>query len=124
MSVAYHRSPIKKVDYNKVNAGKTLPDQTMSIKEIVSRFTRGISVNAHERPGVYSTQDEYDLEKLNRLEFGEKQAMAHSLAKLVEDTANELDEQEKEAAAAAKEKAKADLTPVIPVQKAPETPKA
>lgn len=73
--------------------GKTVPDQAMSIKEIVARFTRGIPVDVRARQGVFIDSSE-DLEKLSRMDFGEKAAYADELSQ----RANELDAELKERA--------------------------
>lgn len=58
---------------------RTIPDQSLSIMEIVRRFTRGIPVDVIQRQGVFVDQSEHDLEKLNRMDFGDKAAMADQL---------------------------------------------
>lgn len=51
----------------------------MSIIEIVKRYTRGIPVDVIQRQGVFIDQNEHDLEKLHRMDFGEKADMADGL---------------------------------------------
>lgn len=58
---------------------KTVPNQSLSIKTIMDRFTRGIPVDAVKRQGTYIDQDEYDLEKLANAGFDEKARMAELL---------------------------------------------
>jgi len=67
------------VDFKKVRRGKTVPDQSMSIQEIVRRFVRGIPIDVVKREGVYVDQSEHDLEQLSRMEFGDKAAMADDI---------------------------------------------
>lgn len=67
------------VDYKKVRKGQVVPDQSMSIREIVKRFVRGIPVDVLQRPGVFIDQNDHDLEQLSRMEFGDKAAMADEL---------------------------------------------
>lgn len=58
---------------------KTIPDQSLSILEIVRRYVRGIPVDVVQREPVYSDQTEFDLEKLSRMNFAEKAAFADEL---------------------------------------------
>lgn len=67
---------LPKVAFGKVRKGKTVPDQSMSIREIVKRFVRGVPVDIQQRQGVYVDQSEIDLEKVSRADFGEKAEMA------------------------------------------------
>lgn len=55
---------------------RTVPDQSMTIQEIMARFVRGIPVDIQQRESVYVDQSEYDLEKMSRMDFGDKAAMA------------------------------------------------
>lgn len=68
------------VKYGKVRKSKTIPDQSMSIQEIVKRFVRGIPVDVVQRDPVYIDQEEDDLERLSRMDFGEKAEYAAALA--------------------------------------------
>lgn len=82
----------------------------MSIQEIVRRFVRGISVDVIQREPVYSDQNEYDLEKLNRMDFSEKEALASEMSALAQSQkqaiyANEQAKRAREAKAAAKTQA-------------------
>lgn len=74
------------VDFAKVRKSQTIPDQSMSIQEIVKRFVRGIPVDIVRREGVYVDQHDHDLEKLSRMDFGQKAEYAQALA----DRANRL----------------------------------
>lgn len=58
---------------------QTVPDQALSIREIVQRYVKGIPVDVIQREGVYVDQQEHDLEKLNRMDFGDKAAFAADL---------------------------------------------
>lgn len=68
-----------KIDWKKRRKSIAIPDQSMSIQEIVKRFVRGIPVDIIQRDAVYSDQD-HDLEKLNRMDFAEKAQFAQDLA--------------------------------------------
>lgn len=75
------KKPFKrsKVDYKTLRPSMTVPDQTMSIRTIVQKYSRNIPVNVVQKTPVYSEQSQYDLEKLGRMEFGEKAALAADL---------------------------------------------
>lgn len=63
-------SPV--VDYAGVRKSKAVPDQSLSIQEIVKRYVRGVPVDVVQRPAVYVEQSEFDLEQMSRMDFGEK----------------------------------------------------
>lgn len=64
----------------KVKKSRVLPDQSMSIKEIVRRYVRGIPIDVVQREPVYLDQSEHDMEKLSRMDFGEKAEYAQVMA--------------------------------------------
>lgn len=68
-----------KIDWKKRRKSSAIPDQSMSIQEIVKRFVRGIPVDILQREAVYSDQNDHDLEKLNRMDFAEKVQFARDL---------------------------------------------
>lgn len=99
------------ISMKKVRKSMTIPDQSMSIAEIVRRFVRGIPVDVVQRNPVYMDQSEHDFEQIARMDFGDKAAMADDLrdkAEAIKQKA-QSDEREKRAknAKAAAEKAKA-----------------
>jgi len=61
--VAWGKVPIK---------SRTVPDQSMSIKELVRRFVRGIPADVIQREAVYVDQKDTDLEKLSRMDNCDK----------------------------------------------------
>jgi hypothetical protein len=67
------------VDYSKKNKSMTIPDQSMSIAEIIKRFVRGVPVDVIQRQGVYVDQNDHDLEAMSRLDFADKAFMADEL---------------------------------------------
>lgn len=95
-----------KINYKKRRPSKTVPDQSLSIKEIVSRFVRGIPVDVQQREGVYVDQSDHDLEKLSRMDFAEKADMAAVLAQQAAQMQNELQENERSQAEAREKAAK------------------
>lgn len=56
----------------KAPGSKTVPDQSMSIREIVDRFVRGIPPDVVQRESVFVDQVDFDLEKLSRLDVTDK----------------------------------------------------
>lgn len=75
--VTTYKSP--KINYKKQRKSLAIPDQSLSIQEIVKRFVRGIPVDVLQREPVYADQNEFDLEKLSRMDFGEKAEYASNL---------------------------------------------
>lgn len=88
----YEVPPIKIKNARK---SMTIPDQSMSIREIVERFVRGIPVDVIQRQGVYMDQDEHDFEKLNRMDFAEKKAYADAMQARAEAIQSDLEESER-----------------------------
>lgn len=92
------------VDYKVVRKSITIPDQTLSIQEIVTRFSRGINVDVIQRQTTYTDQVDYDLEKLSRMDFGDKAAFAAELEDFTNATIKLMQAREQaRAATAAKE---------------------
>lgn len=87
--------PIK-VDYKKKRPSKTIPDQSLSIQEIVKRYVRGVPVDVVQRQGVYLDQNEADLEKMTRLDFGEKHEIAATLAARARGMQDDLEQRQRE----------------------------
>lgn len=59
---------------------KTLPGQSLSINEIVSKYVKGIPIEGlTRRQGVYIDQSDHDLEKVSRMDFAEKAEFAEQL---------------------------------------------
>lgn len=79
MSKSMKPAKLPAVNYKKKRKSQSIPDQSMSIKEIVKRFVRGIPVDVVQRQGVYADQNEFDLEKVSRMDFDEKFALANEL---------------------------------------------
>lgn len=70
----------KKPDGAKPRKSKVVPDQSMTIKEIVKRYVKGIPVDILQREPVYMDQNQEDFEKLGRMDFGEKFNYAEVMA--------------------------------------------
>lgn len=78
-----------KIDYKKRRQSYAIPDQSMSIQEIVKRFVRGIPVDIIQREAVYSDTG-HDLEKLNRMDFADKAQFGRDLADRAKTQLDEL----------------------------------
>lgn len=76
MKTNYQRPP---VNYKKRRKSMTIPDQSLTIQQIMDRFVQGIPVNVSKNDGVYLDQDDYDLEKMSRMNFADKSAMSDEL---------------------------------------------
>lgn len=95
---------------------KFIPDQSMSVQEIIERFSRKMPVHATQRDAVYvnDNPEGIDYEKASRMGFDEKREFAEQMSAKAEDVKAELTakeraklEREKEQKAIA-EKAEAD----------------
>lgn len=84
-----------KIDYAKVRKSVTVPDQSLSIQEIVKRFVKGIPVDVVQRQGVYIDQSDHDLEAMSRMGFAEKADMAEELLESAERIKQQLEENER-----------------------------
>lgn len=78
MSRIKYKAPA--INYKGRRASIAIPDQSLSIQEIVKRYVRGIPVDVIKRQPVYNDQNDHDMEKLSRLDFGEKAELADQLA--------------------------------------------
>lgn len=95
MSKQKYQPPV--VDFSKTRKSLTVPNQSMSIRTILEKYTRGIPVDIVKREPIYLDQDEFDLEKLKRLDFSEKAALADELRERAQNIKDELiaDEEER-----------------------------
>lgn len=76
--------PVKQVTpERKIKDGEVVvePNQAMTIKEILSRFTRGLAPNVAQFKGVYMDHNNTDYEKVSRMDFGEQYEFAQNEAK-------------------------------------------
>lgn len=67
------------IAYSKTRPSKTIPDQSMDIKELVRRFVKGIPVDVVQREKVYIDQSDLDLEKLSRLDAADRAFQAQEM---------------------------------------------
>lgn len=97
-----------KVDYGKMRKSQTIPDQSMSIQEIVKRYVRGVPVDVQQRTPVYLDQSDHDMEMLGRMDFGQKAEYAAALAEQAKQMQAELKELERSVVEQKATKAKAE----------------
>lgn len=86
------------IDRKRIKPSVAIPDQSLSIQQIVQRYVRGLPVDVLQRKPIYIDQDEHDLEQLSRLDFGEKAELAIMLAhqaKALKDDLAEFESQRK-----------------------------
>lgn len=57
----------------------TQPNMALSISEIMNKSLRGVAVDVKHRTPVWMDQEQHDIEKLSRMEFGEKAQMSEEL---------------------------------------------
>lgn len=65
----YERKPVKG---HSTRASRTQPNQGLTIRDILERFTKRLPVDVKMYEPVYLNQTEHDLEKLNRMDFDDK----------------------------------------------------
>ena len=56
----------------------TIPSQSLTIREILDRYTRGVAVDSKGNVPVYNDGD-IDMEKISRMDFGQKHEMAERI---------------------------------------------
>lgn len=96
------------VDYkSKPVKSQTKPDDSMSIKELVRRFLKGIPADVIQRQPVYDSESSFDLEKLALLEPADRAFMADEMKRLNEANRAELERMYDEAQARKKERGEA-----------------
>lgn len=61
----------------------TIPDQTMSIKDIMARFTRGLPIEGGKTPIYYG--EENDFPDMSRLDISERQEIIENYQKELKD---------------------------------------
>lgn len=84
----------KKVDFAKVAKSRALPNQSMTISEIVSRYVKGLAPDVVQREKVFLDQNEFDLEKLGRLDRADQAYQAREFKERSESLAQQIRENE------------------------------
>lgn len=72
------------IDLTKVRKGKTIPDQSMDIKELIRRYVKGIPADVVQREKTFIDQGEQDLEALSRLDATDRAFTAQTMREDVE----------------------------------------
>lgn len=107
-----------KIDYKTQRKSVAIPDQSLSIQEIVKRFVRGVPVDIVQRQPIYIDQNDHDLEKLSRMDFGEKAEMAQVFADQAADIQQEFeDRRQSQASFLAQERTKLDTEAALQAAK-------
>lgn len=75
---------------------QVLPNQSMTIEDIVNRYVRGAEVHVQKREGVYLDQKEHDFEKMSRADFGEQHELAQQFAGRASGIAREIERSQDE----------------------------
>lgn len=82
----YSEQPIRKGHHSDLPS-LFVPDQTMSIPELLIRYARGLPINGEKTP-VYN--GETDLPDLNTMDLAEIEDMKNNLQKTIKDTREAL----------------------------------
>lgn len=91
---------LKAKDFKTKRKSLTVPNQALSIKDIVSRFTRGLPVDIQIKNPVYLDQDEHDFNKLSNMDSVEKSYQATEQRERAEQLKREIESNERAAAEA------------------------
>jgi len=81
----------------------SIPNKSMTIKEMVARFVRHLPVNVLQKEPIYLDQSEMDLEKVGRMDFAEKHELANEMKARAEAQEADLKAQEEHATKKRKE---------------------
>lgn len=101
------RVKLKPVDFKTRRKSRTVPNQSLSIKEIVARYVRGLPADVQIKQGVYMEQHAHDFNKLSMMDSADKAFMAGEMRDRVEQLGSQI-EADKRAYAEAQEQKKAD----------------
>lgn len=82
------------INTRRVSKSETQPNQSMSLKEMVKRFVRGIPVDMVRREGVFMDHENTDFEKLSRMDFAEKIEYAEQYGKRAQEMEQALKERQ------------------------------
>lgn len=90
-----HKHVSKKIDWKKRRKSVAIPNQSMTIKQIVERFVKGIPSDVEIKKGVYLNQVDFDLDKMSRMDATDKAYEATQFASAAEEKADEIEAHEK-----------------------------
>lgn len=99
---------------------KVIPNQSMTMREILERFMKGLPLDVKEKPKIYIDQIDHDFEKMSGLDPTEKAYQATEFRAQSETLSEELKAKER---AKDERKRKAEIDAAVSKAKA-ETPKA
>ena len=88
-----YKPPVVNFSSKKVVPSRVLPNQALTIKEILEKHIKGLPVDVKNYEGWYSEQNTFDLERIARSDFGDKFAMQELMRRRAEQLKTELDEQ-------------------------------
>lgn len=97
----FNRPSTRYRSFNKPS--KTQPDQTMSLKVIVTKYVRGLPINAPHREGVFT--DDVPAEDFNKLDYAEQEERLFEASAELSSLKSNLAKQREEEALKSKEKA-------------------
>lgn len=58
---------------------RTVPDQSLTVRDILYKFAKGLPVAQRVQESIFLDQDKYDMEALSRMSFDEKMEFADKL---------------------------------------------
>lgn len=89
----------------------TIPDQSLTIKEILQRYAQGLPLHASAQIPIYHGDNE--IPDLQRMDLAEREQYLNDLKQTVEDTKarinQQLEDEKRQQEEAAKQQAKAEL---------------
>lgn len=98
-------------DFKVVRKSKTVPNQSMTIQDIVSRFVRGIPIDINIKPGVYHPDNnEHDLNKMSNLDTVDKAFLATEMREKNEQIKADIEANERAKAEEKQAKDEAELS--------------
>ena len=85
----------RKITTERGNVSRALPDQSLTIKEVLRRFVKGMPVDAVKREPVYQDVG-IDLEKLARADFGEQFELSQQFKQQAQDIEAKAEAQQRQ----------------------------
>lgn len=97
-------APVVRTSVKSSRKSKTVPDQALTMDQIMSKMLKGIPVEVNQRKGMYVDQTEHDLESLTRLPFDEKREFADEQRRKAQAIVEQSDADKRSRAEAKKQK--------------------
>lgn len=103
---------LREVDYEKLRVSKkVIPDQALSMREIIERFVRKLPIDVPEKSKIYLDENvDYDFEKMSNLDSTDKAFQASEFRLQAEELAEEVKANER---AKHERKKKADIDKAV-----------